>query len=125
MIIQRGTLVRLKKQGGPIHHSFMVSNAFSLGSATNKQCKRCQRFSCQVVFKWCMFLDGLYSWQSSTLFSILLVIAVKQFSFIIPKKVHLMMIMKTRMMMMTMMMMMLAQLNLVLFRLNGFIVFIP
>ena len=123
MIIQRGTLVRLKKQGGPIHHSFMVSNAFSLGSATNKQCKRCQRFSCQVVFKWCVFFDGPYSWQSSTIFSFLLVIAVEQFSFITANKVHLMMMkMKTRMMMM---MMMLAQLNLVLFRLNGFIVFIP
>ena len=86
MIIQRGTLVRLKKQGGPIHHSFRVSNAFSLGSATNKQCKSCQRFSCQVLFKWCVFFYGLYSWQSSKFFSFLLVIAVKQFSFIIPKK---------------------------------------
>ena len=105
MIIQRGTLVRLKKQGGPIHHSFMVSNAFSLGSATNEQCRSCKRSSCQVLFKWCVFLNSflvIFQWRW-----------------------HLMVMkMKTRMMIM-MMMMMLAQLNLVLFRLNGFIVFIP
>ena len=74
MIIRRGTLVRLKKQGGPIHHSFMVSNAFSLGSATNEQCRSCKRSSCQVLFKWCV--KNLFFF-------------VKQFSCNIPIKVTL------------------------------------